>query len=1202
MSGRRPRGSATPLLENRRSSMRKPTPIIARWGGDDEEEYKAYPGWFDAVVRHDNGDGTCYVVYADGAWDTHCPYECISQDTPEAAEAKYQEMKRSREPCASGEARPPGTPDAGGEEEEKKTTPTTEDVPRAERAAGETLLVCGTCTFNANAATAETCEVCGEILARDASPGDARDAPLRPLPRDAAPWRSDARDAPQSESHRPPEAPRAVGPLPEARRSGAPSPERAGPEANGSKACEVRKIGAEEWRLFESQSDAVAACPGLTTTALSNMLNRMKPHDVYEARRPREATPSPTLSASSDADTGRELPEVPSSKACEVREIGTNKWRLFNSQSDAVAACPGLSMWALSLMLKGTRDHDVYEARRRTRAMPDNRLACEVRVVGSGGWQYYESQRQAIAAHEGLTGYILSMLINDATSSHPKFEARRATTKKALPESRFRLMEDSRASLEFVSHDVRLAPKRAEKGATYALALTSEDRWYGGLSRAQGRVFVSRGGFGFELGDVILAIDSWDARKRSLGEVEALLAQAARSRIPLVVRVARLDNSAPRPRPPPVRAAPTVAGGLTFPERLAAMLGDGSAAGLVEWNAARRRLHLVDEAAFAADLMPRVFQKLDKIENFKRQLNRYGFYTAHPGAMDGVYKHRADRVNSVDDIAFLEATDTKRAQREMKQGTFYSGGPSPLERARLDAAPWAPTEEEEEEEEAAAAAEEDVVEEGPSPEAADAWAAAALQGGDATVSGRRELRRVVWDRSFDARRDGERVRALARALGPKLGPAASDALLRLAPLRRTADLVELLLKECGADARVADCDGARPLHFAAAADRADVATVLLDFGARLDDATLVDGRDALDLAHAHRSARCLARFLSLVDDDDYLKDAALDAPSHVLLPGPPSGRVSAEALVSEAFSLRRAARDAVDALTTGDAADQFPFNASVVDKAERLRDALEAAVAAVDDEGRVDLDADVVLAVGECAADLRAVWADEAPKRPKRPAAWAEAMRAPGVFLTSGAPVTFAQKNDFLGAKIATRTCRDEASPLYGDLEVFATADIAAGDEAAYAGVVGPAATLATTCDLHPLEQLAYWRWLVYRDDRESVLLPFVDAKANASCFVNDAVGPRRERLLHPGEGPNVVFVERGAATVVVADRDVRAGDVLRGAAQGCEHPNFKGSHLGRFPLVLADFWTSDHLSERSRSMDVGSRTRARGTAKLKRH
>ena len=42
-------------------------------------------------------------------------------------------------------------------------------------------------------------------------------------------------------------------------------------------------------------------------------------------------------------------------------------------------------------------------------------------------------------------------------------------------------------------------------------------------------------------------------------------------------------------------------------------------------------------------------------------------------------------------------------------------------------------------------------------------------------------------------------------------------------------------------------------------------------------------------------------------------------------------------------------------------------------------------------------------------------------------------------------------------------------------------------------------------------------------------------------------------------------------------------------AGKGCEIPNFKGSYLGRFPLVLADFGTSDHLSERSRSMNVVS-------------
>jgi SAM-dependent methyltransferase len=56
-----------------------------------------------------------------------------------------------------------------------------------------------------------------------------------------------------------------------------------------------------------------------------------------------------------------------------------------------------------------------------------------------------------------------------------------------------------------------------------------------------------------------------------------------------------------------------------------------------------------------------------------------------------------------------------------------------------------------------------------------------------------------------------------------------------------------------------------------------------------------------------------------------------------------------------------------------------------------------------------------------------------------------------------------------------------------------------------------------------------------------------------------------------------------------------------RRAAQESEIPNLKGSDLGHFPLVSADFWTSDHLSERSRSVVVFSVTRARGTLTLKR-
>ena len=58
---------------------------------------------------------------------------------------------------------------------------------------------------------------------------------------------------------------------------------------------------------------------------------------------------------------------------------------------------------------------------------------------------------------------------------------------------------------------------------------------------------------------------------------------------------------------------------------------------------------------------------------------------------------------------------------------------------------------------------------------------------------------------------------------------------------------------------------------------------------------------------------------------------------------------------------------------------------------------------------------------------------------------------------------------------------------------------------------------------------------------------------------------------------------------------------VLYRAAKESEIPNFKGSYLGRFPLDSADFWTSDHLSERPRSVDAFLGTRARGTLTLKR-
>ena len=81
--------------------------------------------------------------------------------------------------------------------------------------------------------------------------------------------------------------------------------------------------------------------------------------------------------------------------------------------------------------------------------------------------------------------------------------------------------------------------------------------------------------------------------------------------------------------------------------------------------------------------------------------------------------------------------------------------------------------------------------------------------------------------------------------------------------------------------------------------------------------------------------------------------------------------------------------------------------------------------------------------------------------------------------------------------------------------------------------------------------------------------------------------------MIHPLSSSHA-FWDLFIASILIVTVVTRAG-------QESEIPNFKGSDLGRFPLVSADFWTSDHLSERSRSVDAFSGTRARGTLTLKR-
>ena len=100
-----------------------------------------------------------------------------------------------------------------------------------------------------------------------------------------------------------------------------------------------------------------------------------------------------------------------------------------------------------------------------------------------------------------------------------------------------------------------------------------------------------------------------------------------------------------------------------------------------------------------------------------------------------------------------------------------------------------------------------------------------------------------------------------------------------------------------------------------------------------------------------------------------------------------------------------------------------------------------------------------------------------------------------------------------------------------------------------------------------------------------SALVSFVTPEALASEVVFWPLDAPEDRRAATGAARSYTSI------IWVEDRAAKESDI----------PNFKGSFLGRFPLVLADFWTSDRLSERSRSVDAFSGTRARGTLTLKR-
>ena len=86
--------------------------------------------------------------------------------------------------------------------------------------------------------------------------------------------------------------------------------------------------------------------------------------------------------------------------------------------------------------------------------------------------------------------------------------------------------------------------------------------------------------------------------------------------------------------------------------------------------------------------------------------------------------------------------------------------------------------------------------------------------------------------------------------------------------------------------------------------------------------------------------------------------------------------------------------------------------------------------------------------------------------------------------------------------------------------------------------------------------------------------------------FPAQVIADRKDALPADEGGPRGLYAGVGTRALFAALLLAIEFAIFR-AGQESEIPNFKGSYLGRFPLVSADFWTSDHLSERSRRVDA---------------
>ena len=143
--------------------------------------------------------------------------------------------------------------------------------------------------------------------------------------------------------------------------AGAPAP---APHGGQNKcACEIRRVGATEWRRFASRREAARAFPGMQSNYISRLINKapgfLAPQHIRERYEARNAVELPVaargLEDSSDDDEDdapTTAPRPNGELACEIRRVGDKEWRRFASRAAADGVFPGLSSQYIGRLIR----------------------------------------------------------------------------------------------------------------------------------------------------------------------------------------------------------------------------------------------------------------------------------------------------------------------------------------------------------------------------------------------------------------------------------------------------------------------------------------------------------------------------------------------------------------------------------------------------------------------------------------------------------------------------------------------------------------------------------------------------------------------------------------------------------------------------------------------------------------------------------